>query len=125
MVAPEHCKVVPMWLSLVLLWQMVDIYTGKGMTREDATLVIETMAKYKDFFVDVMMQQELELQVSRPASFWWDCNSAISDLIWTGTGGRPRSREHAGRRNNVFLFRFLWCHAFAGIRPFPHHVSGA
>ena len=36
---------------------------GKSLSREDATLVISTMAKYKDFFVDVMMQQELELQV--------------------------------------------------------------
>ena len=37
---------------------------NRGMSKEDATLVIETMAKYKDFFVDTMMQQELELQVS-------------------------------------------------------------
>jgi vacuolar iron transporter family protein len=43
---------------------MIEIYQEKGMTYEDAKLVIETMAKYKDFFVDVMMQQELELQVS-------------------------------------------------------------
>ena len=42
---------------------MIDIYVGKGMSKEDATQVITTMAKYKDFFVDVMMQQELELQV--------------------------------------------------------------
>ena len=43
---------------------MVEIYMNRGMSKEDATLVIETMAKYKDFFVDTMMQQELELQVS-------------------------------------------------------------
>ena len=43
--------------------EMVDIYVEKGMSYEDAKLVIETMAKYDDFFVDVMMQQELELQV--------------------------------------------------------------
>ena len=41
---------------------------NRGMSKEDATLVIETMAKYKDFFVDTMMQQELELQVR-------DCNT--------------------------------------------------
>jgi vacuolar iron transporter family protein len=45
--------------------EMIEIYQEKGMTYDDAKLVIETMAKYKDFFVDVMMQQELELQVSR------------------------------------------------------------
>jgi DNA damage-binding protein 1 len=33
------------------------------MTREDATKVIETMAKYTDFFVDVMMSEELALRV--------------------------------------------------------------
>lgn len=43
--------------------EMIDIYREKGMTQEDAELVITTMAKYKDFFVDIMMQQELELQV--------------------------------------------------------------
>mmetsp|Transcript_3984 Transcript_3984/g.6274 ORF Transcript_3984/g.6274 Transcript_3984/m.6274 type:complete len:309 (-) Transcript_3984:179-1105(-) len=43
--------------------EMIDIYVSKGMSLEDAKLVIETMAKYDEFFVDVMMQQELELQV--------------------------------------------------------------
>lgn len=43
--------------------EMIDIYVGKGLSPEDAKVVIETMAKYENFFVDVMMQQELELQV--------------------------------------------------------------
>jgi hypothetical protein len=43
--------------------EMIEIYEEKGMTTADAKLVVETMAKYKDFFVDVMMQHELELQV--------------------------------------------------------------
>ena len=43
--------------------EMIDIYVNKGLTLEDATIVIKTMAKYEDFFVDIMMQQELELQV--------------------------------------------------------------
>ena len=42
---------------------MIDIYESRGMKREDATQVIETMAKYKDFFVDIMMTEELALQV--------------------------------------------------------------
>ena len=33
------------------------------MSHEDAELVITTMAKYKEFFVDIMMTQELDLQV--------------------------------------------------------------
>lgn len=43
--------------------EMVDLYMSKGMEREDAELVIKTMAKYEDFFVDVMMLEELELVV--------------------------------------------------------------
>lgn len=43
--------------------EMIDIYKSRGMSHDDATLVIKTMSKYKDFFVDIMMQQELELQV--------------------------------------------------------------
>jgi DNA damage-binding protein 1 len=43
--------------------EMVDIYVAKGMSVEDATKVIGIMAGYKDFFVDLMMLQELELQV--------------------------------------------------------------
>jgi len=43
--------------------EMIEIYVNKGLSPEDAKVVIETMAKYESFFVDVMMQQELELQV--------------------------------------------------------------
>eukprot|EP00591_Stephanopyxis_turris_P011029 CAMPEP_0195514446 /NCGR_PEP_ID=MMETSP0794_2-20130614/5827_1 /TAXON_ID=515487 /ORGANISM="Stephanopyxis turris, Strain CCMP 815" /LENGTH=286 /DNA_ID=CAMNT_0040642695 /DNA_START=106 /DNA_END=966 /DNA_ORIENTATION=- len=43
--------------------EMVDIYEERGMTRQDAEQVIQTMAKYKEFFVDVMMMEELHLQV--------------------------------------------------------------
>lgn len=43
--------------------EMEDIYVERGMLREDAKLVVETMSKYKDFFVNVMMAEELELKV--------------------------------------------------------------
>lgn len=43
--------------------EMVEIFEERGMNHEDAELVILTMAKYKDFFVDIMMTQELELKV--------------------------------------------------------------
>jgi VIT1/CCC1 family predicted Fe2+/Mn2+ transporter len=43
--------------------EMIDIYVERGMSLEDATLVVQTMSKYKDFFVDVMMTEELGLQV--------------------------------------------------------------
>jgi len=43
--------------------EMIDIYVERGMSVEDATMVIHTMAKYQDFFVDIMMAEELGLQV--------------------------------------------------------------
>lgn len=43
--------------------EMIEIYEAKGLSHEDADQLIRTMAKYKDFFVDLMMQQELDLQV--------------------------------------------------------------
>lgn len=43
--------------------EMIDIYEERGMSREDATQVITTMSKYQNFFVDVMMAEELGLQV--------------------------------------------------------------
>ena len=45
------------------LKEMEDIYVEKGMSPDDAQLVIATMSKYKDFFVDIMMVHELELRV--------------------------------------------------------------
>jgi len=41
--------------------EMVTIYTNKGMTRDDATALIDIMAKYNDIFVDNMMVEELGL----------------------------------------------------------------
>lgn len=43
--------------------EMVDLYESKGMSRADAQLVIKTMSKYEDFFIDVMMLEELQLVV--------------------------------------------------------------
>mmetsp|Transcript_27885 Transcript_27885/g.88722 ORF Transcript_27885/g.88722 Transcript_27885/m.88722 type:complete len:209 (-) Transcript_27885:2186-2812(-) len=43
--------------------EMVEIYEAKGVSREDARLVITTLAKYKDVFVDLMLKDELGLDV--------------------------------------------------------------
>eukprot|EP00978_Attheya_sp_CCMP212_P040752 scaffold225773_cov24-Attheya_sp.AAC.1 len=43
--------------------EMIDIFISKGMSPPDAESVITTMAKYQDFFVDMMMTEELGLQV--------------------------------------------------------------
>jgi len=43
--------------------EMIEIYVERGMSEDDATAVVTTMAQYKDFFVDVMMMEELHLQL--------------------------------------------------------------
>jgi hypothetical protein len=43
--------------------EMVELFVARGMSREDAEVVIQRMAKYKDFFVDLMMTEELSLPV--------------------------------------------------------------
>ena len=43
--------------------EMIDLYVEKGMEKEDAEVCIRRMAKYKEFFIDVMMAEELQLQV--------------------------------------------------------------
>jgi hypothetical protein len=41
--------------------EMVELYIKRGMTETDAENVIEIMSKYKNFFLDVMMVEELGL----------------------------------------------------------------
>jgi len=41
--------------------EMIKIYTDKGMTEKDATIIVTTMSKYTDIFVDTMMVEELGL----------------------------------------------------------------
>mmetsp|Transcript_960 Transcript_960/g.2264 ORF Transcript_960/g.2264 Transcript_960/m.2264 type:complete len:301 (-) Transcript_960:654-1556(-) len=43
--------------------EMMELYKMRGMTESDAKLVIDLMADHRDFFVDVMMVEELGLQV--------------------------------------------------------------
>ena len=54
----------------VQIQEMIDIYEERGMSKEDATIVINKMAKYADFFVDVMMAEELQLQVPEEDHKW-------------------------------------------------------
>mmetsp|Transcript_8242 Transcript_8242/g.13348 ORF Transcript_8242/g.13348 Transcript_8242/m.13348 type:complete len:286 (+) Transcript_8242:75-932(+) len=41
--------------------EMVDLYEKKGVSRADAQLVMTTLAKYKDPFIDMMMFEELQM----------------------------------------------------------------
>jgi hypothetical protein len=38
---------------------MVDRFVSRGMGKKDADLVVTKMAKYEDFFVRLMMSEEL------------------------------------------------------------------
>ena len=40
---------------------MIELYMARGMTKEDATQVIGTLAKYKNLFLDLMLVEELGL----------------------------------------------------------------
>jgi len=41
--------------------EMVELYENKGISTEDAKLVVNTLAKYKEAFIDIMMVEELNL----------------------------------------------------------------
>merc|ERR1719453_868051 len=42
--------------------EMIEIYTSKGLSPTDAESIIQTMAKYPNFFVDQMMKDELGME---------------------------------------------------------------
>jgi len=48
--------------------EMVEIYTGRGMTTEDASSVIHTLSKYPEMFIDLMMKDELGMDA--PGENW-------------------------------------------------------
>ncbi|EAR83460.3 integral membrane protein (macronuclear) [Tetrahymena thermophila SB210] len=41
--------------------EMIELYENKGISREDATQIVEIMSKYKQAWVDIMMVEELGL----------------------------------------------------------------
>ncbi len=43
--------------------EMVELFHQRGMSIDDAQVVVERMAKYKDFFINIMMTEELQLPV--------------------------------------------------------------
>ena len=85
--------------------EMVEIYVQRGMSREDAQVVISTMAKYHDFFVDVMMVRSRRFEVLRCLHFlgWTRVHETrsrvVSFLLKRPFVDRdaPRRREGADR----------------------------
>ncbi|CAI5728691.1 hypothetical protein KXD40_007352 [Peronospora effusa] len=41
--------------------EMIELYEKKGVSTEDALLVVHTLAKYKEAFIDIMMVEELNI----------------------------------------------------------------
>lgn len=41
--------------------EMIELYMSKGLSKEDASIVIGILSKKTEFFVDIMMKEELEL----------------------------------------------------------------
>jgi len=67
--------------------EMIDLFTVQGMSNEDATITINTMAKYEPFFVDLMMMQEIGMSdpALEPCPFLTACIAAgtfASTILW-------------------------------------------
>mmetsp|Transcript_10760 Transcript_10760/g.17637 ORF Transcript_10760/g.17637 Transcript_10760/m.17637 type:complete len:284 (-) Transcript_10760:41-892(-) len=43
--------------------EMIELYEQRGLPKDKASVVVNTMAKYKEFFIDIMMCEELQLKV--------------------------------------------------------------
>lgn len=64
---------------------MIELYEQRGMSHEDASTIINIMSQYRDFFVDIMMVEELGLQVPPiDANPWWDGFITFSSFIIFG-----------------------------------------
>jgi len=70
------------------LQEMIDIYTDKGFSSEDANLILKTMIKNRSFFLDHMMVQELGIlpvqDGSSPAK-----NGVVTTLSFIIFGSMP------------------------------------
>ena len=65
---------------------MVEIFKNKGMSDEDAELVIARCAKYPDFFIDMMMLMELEMRVpGDDENPWKDGFVTFCSFVFFGT----------------------------------------
>lgn len=65
--------------------EMIEIYQGRGMSAEDAELVIRVCAKYEDLFVDMMLVDELGIEPpSDDATPWKDGAVTFASFCFFG-----------------------------------------
>merc|ERR1719231_702849 len=67
--------------------EMVELYTERGIDKEDAEDMIRIMsqAKYKDLFIDVMMAEELGIIVEEDADPWGEGLYCGLSFVFFGT----------------------------------------
>lgn len=46
--------------------EMIELYIQRGVPADDARTIVQTMAKHKDFFLDIMMVDELGMEPPEP-----------------------------------------------------------
>jgi len=65
--------------------EMIEIYKSKGMGEEDAETILRTMAKYKDFFINQMMVDELGMIVpDDDENPWFDGAVTFASFVFFG-----------------------------------------
>lgn len=62
--------------------EMVGIYMAKGLTEEDAQVIVRTMMKNKEVFLDTMMKEELGIMESEESPIWSALTTFFSFLIF-------------------------------------------
>lgn len=68
--------------------EMVELYVKKGMTEEDATVIIEKFATYKEMFVDLMVVEELGMLPPDEDDEPWK-NGLVTFLSFLAFGSVP------------------------------------
>jgi len=62
--------------------EMVNLYSSKGLRKEDAESIVNVMANYEEFFVNVMMLEELELLPLRASPLFQGLSTFFTFLIY-------------------------------------------
>lgn len=69
--------------------EMVDIYMDKGMSKDDAQVVANTLSKYKDFWVEHMMLHEIGMFPPEEDSWGAATQGVVMFLSFMLLGGLP------------------------------------
>ena len=79
---------------------MIDLFKSRGMSHDDATEVIHRMSKYKTFFINLMMTEELALPVRH-------AHTPADALCSSGWRETPCPRGHLGPPLRVHVLLLL------------------